>query len=130
MTIHPVNPTREDLRYHWHTLRGRALVDAQLSARWHVHPNDVIGGWSLMPCDMPPSSGVPEVAGFLSEQAARHIADLHNAALAGVSWIVARDGGRTCCSCDADIRRGEAYEYLPTTDELRHVHCPTPKGTP
>lgn len=65
----------------WRTLRGAELEDAMLRARWFVHPNDVIGGWSVTPADLPPSSGVPEVATFLSEQAARHITDLHNTSL-------------------------------------------------
>ena len=67
----------------WHTLHGQALVDAQLAAYWHVHPDDTIGGWAIMPCPLPPSSGVPAVADFLSEQTAQHITDLHNAALTG-----------------------------------------------
>jgi len=42
------------------------------------------------------------------------------------SWVVARDGGRDCESCDQEIRRGEAYELLDGADRLRHVHCPQP----
>lgn len=41
-------------------------------------------------------------------------------------WIVARDGGRDCERCEQEIRRGEAYEYVPGggPDDLRHIHCP------
>lgn len=66
---------------HWRTLRGDALEQSMLAVRWFVQPNDVIGGWCVTVVDLPPSSGYPEVADFLSERAARHIADLHNAAL-------------------------------------------------
>jgi len=48
--------------------------------------------------------------------------ELANAARS--SWIVARDGGRDCVSCEQEIQRGEAYELLPGVDELQHVHCP------
>jgi hypothetical protein len=65
----------------WRQLRGQRLDAAQMAARWHVHADDVIGGWAVMPEDLPPSSGVPTVASFLSEDCARHITSLHNAAL-------------------------------------------------
>lgn len=40
-------------------------------------------------------------------------------------WIVARDGGRCCERCEAEIRRGEAYEQMPGSGGLlTHVHCP------
>ncbi|MFC7530177.1 hypothetical protein [Actinoplanes sp. GCM10030250] len=51
-------------------------------ARWYARPNDVIGGWSVTPADVPPSSGIPTVADVASESIARHIAAQHNAALA------------------------------------------------
>jgi len=65
----------------WRELRGADLVAAQLTARWYAWPDDTIGGWSVMPDNSPPSTGIPAVGSFLSEQAARHIADLHNASL-------------------------------------------------
>lgn len=40
-------------------------------------------------------------------------------------WLVARDSGRDCVSCEQEIRRGEAYEVRPGFDELVHVRCPT-----
>lgn len=46
--------------------------------RWYALRNDVIGGWCVMPANQPPSWGIPEVADFVSEQVASHIADLHN----------------------------------------------------
>jgi hypothetical protein len=55
-----------------------ALAAAQLAATWYARPNDLIGGWCVMPADEPPSSGPPEVASFASETVAQHIADLHN----------------------------------------------------
>jgi hypothetical protein len=65
----------------WRQLRGPDLVKAMLSARWYARPDDLIGGWCVMPCDLPPSSGAPEVGGFMCEEHARHVADLHNQAL-------------------------------------------------
>lgn len=58
-----------------------------LAHRWYVHTNDVVGGWSILNVDAPPSRidyrlGQVEVATFMSEKAARHIANLHNAMLA------------------------------------------------
>lgn len=52
---------------------------------WYVHPNDLIGGWSILTHDGPPSeldgSNGREVASCIREADAREIADLHNAAL-------------------------------------------------
>lgn len=52
-----------------------------MTVRWYPRENDLVGGWCVMPADLPPSSGVHEVADVVSEEVARHIADLHNAAL-------------------------------------------------
>lgn len=65
----------------WRELRGADLVAAQLAARWYAWPDDTIGGWSVMPDNCPPSTGVPAVGSFLAEHTARHITDLHNATL-------------------------------------------------
>lgn len=65
----------------WRALRGPGMVDALMAARWYPQPNDLIGGWCVMPVDQPPSAGYPEVAETMSEDVARHIADLHNATL-------------------------------------------------
>ena len=52
---------------------------APLGVTWYAHPNDVIGGWCVMPVDSPPSKAkVQEVADTVTEAAARHIADTHN----------------------------------------------------
>ncbi|GAA0493685.1 hypothetical protein Ade02nite_21290 [Paractinoplanes deccanensis] len=66
---------------HWRSLRGDDLNRALLAACWYARPNDLIGGWSVMPVDQPPSSGYPEVGCFLSRPVAEHIAALHNAGL-------------------------------------------------
>jgi hypothetical protein len=56
--------------------------DAQ-HARWHAQPDDTIGGWCVTTTEDPPSAGLPNmVAGFVHEEAARHIVELHNA------WLV------------------------------------------
>lgn len=45
--------------------------------------------------------------------------------IAQSGWIVARDGGRHCERCEAEIRRGEAYQLEPGTGGLAtHVSCP------
>lgn len=49
---------------------------------WFARPNDLIGGWCVMPVDEPPSSGIPEVADFTTRELAEHIVSLHNNALA------------------------------------------------
>jgi hypothetical protein len=53
---------------------------------WYAHPNDLIGGWSVLNRDHPPSGlnrvadpDGREVATFMSEADARRIADLRNA---------------------------------------------------
>lgn len=53
-----------------------------LHGRWYAHSNDVIGGWSVMPVDQPPSAArLPDLASFATEHLARHIATLHNQSL-------------------------------------------------
>lgn len=53
-----------------------------LKVPWFAKPNDTIGGWCVMPVDEPPSYGVPEVADFITQELAEHIAKLHNEWLA------------------------------------------------
>lgn len=65
----------------WRQLRGDALSAAMMTARWCAQPDDLIGGWCVMPVDEPPSCGVPPVADFMSQQAAEYCARLHNASL-------------------------------------------------
>lgn len=51
------------------------------------------------------------------EAAARPVAQAH--------WVVARDDGRWCERCEAEVRRGEAYEEQPGTGGLVvHIRCP------
>lgn len=59
-------------------LRGVALLGYVMNAEWFAHPNDLIGGWCVVPLDLPPSAGVFTIADFTDERAARHIAWLHN----------------------------------------------------
>lgn len=65
----------------WRGLRGDDLVQALLAARWYVREDDIIGGWGIMPADLPPSSGLPEVGTFIAQGIAEHIVKSHNAAL-------------------------------------------------
>ena len=65
-------------------LRGDALCKYLEEVPWYVVPNDLIGGWCIMPVPLSPGVvHVPEVADFLSERNARYIVDLHNARLEG-----------------------------------------------
>jgi hypothetical protein len=59
-------------------LRGEALLGFLMNSEWFARENDLIGGWCIVPMDMPPSSGVVTIADFIDERAARHIAWLHN----------------------------------------------------
>lgn len=69
----------------------QAWEASTLAATWYAQPNDLIGGWCVMASDEPPSSGGPEVADFSTERLARHIAELHNASLAGDQVAVSRE---------------------------------------
>lgn len=56
--------------------------------QWYVKPNDLIGGWCVMPMDSTPGDapyGVSEVADFCSKEVAEHIVELHNKSLKGRS---------------------------------------------
>lgn len=68
--------------------RNERRVAAMLAARWHAVVNDEVGGWAVATADKPLSelartdeTGEWMVADFTSEALARHIAELHNAAL-------------------------------------------------
>ncbi|MBO3736669.1 hypothetical protein [Actinoplanes flavus] len=78
----PAAPVDQATAGWWQGLVGPALSRALTHARWFAQPNDLIGGWSVMPVDAPPSSGIPTVADVASESIARHIAAQHNADLA------------------------------------------------
>jgi hypothetical protein len=58
-----------------------------LSFEWYARPNDIVGGWCVMPVDQPPSDGFPEVANFTTQELAEHIARLHN------DWLVQQGDG-------------------------------------
>lgn len=77
----PAGRNERALFEHWRHLRGQELVTAMQQATWYAMPDDVIGGWCVMPDDLPPSSGLPEIGSFISEVLAKEIADLHNANL-------------------------------------------------
>jgi hypothetical protein len=62
---------------------GSRIIENQLKVRWFARENDLIGGWCVMPADQPPSEGTPEVADFIRQDVAEHIAELHNAWLDG-----------------------------------------------
>jgi hypothetical protein len=68
------------VRYrHDQTDRCHLPYEVFLHGRWYAQPNDLIGGWSVMPVDQPPSAArLPDLASFASEHIARHIATLHN----------------------------------------------------
>lgn len=65
-------------------LRGDAFSQYLEQIPWYAVPNDLAGGWCIMPVPLTPSvANVPEVADFLSERNARYMVDLHNAHLEG-----------------------------------------------
>lgn len=45
---------------------------------WYARKNDTIGGWCVMPVDLPPSTGIPTVGDFMNESVARYVAYTHN----------------------------------------------------
>lgn len=77
----PGGMTVEEVRQ----LSGDQLIDWMFAQRWYARPNDLIGGWSVMPVDGRVSDGWPEVADFVTEDLAEYIADLHNKRLTGES---------------------------------------------
>lgn len=62
------------------------LIGNPLVQRWYVQVDDLIGGWCVTNVNKPPSQlnweiGEYEVASFVLEDVARHIAHLHNQSL-------------------------------------------------
>lgn len=60
-----------------------------MSQLWYARPDDVVGGWAVMNADVPPSEisradDIWQVGHWLSEEAAEHVAWLHNAYLQGL----------------------------------------------
>jgi len=64
-----------------------AMVDPMMSP-WRAQANDVIGGWCITLAEQldsrTPAEGAADLADFVSEEAAHHIATLHNDFLARV----------------------------------------------
>jgi hypothetical protein len=61
-----------------HKLKGEDLVKKIMNIEWFALPNDLIGGWCVMPINEQPSGGCVEVADFIDGTFAVHIAQLHN----------------------------------------------------
>jgi hypothetical protein len=55
-------------------------MDDFMEKRWRAQQDDLIGGWCITDADDPrtPAEGAVTVADFVSEDAAKHIAELHN----------------------------------------------------
>jgi hypothetical protein len=50
-----------------------------LNVIWYAKPNDVIGGWCVMDVNATPGEAEKyEIADFISQEIAEHIAELHN----------------------------------------------------
>lgn len=66
------------------------LQITEISKRWYVRPNDLIGGWCITIIDKPPSEinpceGVSIIGEFLGKELSEHIVTLHNNWLSEVS---------------------------------------------
>jgi hypothetical protein len=79
-------PVPEDVAG-WRALTGQALVDAMHHATWHAWPDDTIGGWAVMPINVPPSAGAPVVGYLMAETIAREIAAAHNLRLSAAAAV-------------------------------------------
>lgn len=85
-------PSLEAEKFYWihrkihfiQGLRGDALAEYLEQIRWYAVPNDLVGGWCIMPVPIGPRTlPIVEIANFLSERNARYMVDLHNARLEG-----------------------------------------------
>lgn len=47
--------------------------------KWFVQPNDLVGGWCVMPVNLPPSSGAVALLDTFTEDLAAYVVHLHNA---------------------------------------------------
>lgn len=86
-------------------------MDDFLNVRWYAKPDDLIGGWCVMPVDQTPgeAGNVPQMADFCTEAAAQHIADLHNATLEPAElWEVENLRGKEILG--AYVKREDALE--------------------
>jgi hypothetical protein len=60
----------------------KRFANTVMQSRWEAQPNDIIGAWCVTVRGAgPPSRGVPEIADFMHQEVAEHIAELHNASL-------------------------------------------------
>jgi hypothetical protein len=58
--------------------RAYKTITELMQIPWYARPDDVIGGWCVMPVDELPSQGMFQVASFVSQEIAEHVALLHN----------------------------------------------------
>lgn len=65
----------------WLNLDPADLVAALTRCRWYPRVDNTIGGWCVMPANLPPSSGIPTVGAFLGETIAETVCREHNAFL-------------------------------------------------
>jgi hypothetical protein len=74
-------------RYHEDSFAVVTELDTdEMDVQWRVQENDLIGGWCITsPANdaRTPADGANEVAGFVRESTALHIASLHNTWLTG-----------------------------------------------
>lgn len=100
---------------------ARGIGDTEMTDEtWYAHPNDLIGGWSVLNRNHPPSRlnratdpDGREVATFMSEADARRIAELHNAEVAG---RLLPDGGETRTEWGVRSRAGEVSPAFDEAD--------------
>ncbi len=59
-------------------LHPHELREWFMSATWYAQPDDLVGGWCVMPVPFPPSSGFFSVAEFMDQATAQYVAGLHN----------------------------------------------------
>src|SRR5690606_1223595 len=87
---------------------------------WYAKPNDMIGGWCVMPVDKTPSEVVEldihSVADFMTERDAEFIAALHTAFPEMLRYIRDLEDRLERCEIYRDDAEERAREYL---DDLR-----------
>lgn len=75
-----------DLSEHVKELRGTVMAADYMSQQWYPNKDDLIGGWMVANVDLPssridPKQGHWQIIECISEEAARHICELHNTQL-------------------------------------------------
>lgn len=81
---------KEDIEY-LGSLDVKQLEQELLVRRWYSHPNDLIGGYCVMPVDAPPSSGCFSIADFMTESWTAHIVQLHNSTIDRSAYVSSPD---------------------------------------